>query len=472
MKLNLVRTSNSLPPGELGYAMEVRATGAENITTKIFVKRRTKLLNGTNSDSFISLATPTQLTSVAENAPNTGSTFFRDDNIRIVAQSAEYLDLFFNQLKAQLVTLLENLEAIEDPDNEVTYSVSPGPGVDQPKVADIYGLPDQLAKKADLVDGRVPLSQLPEGLTSSDPQSGDMSDAVTSVAGRTGVVVLTKSDVGLGNVDNVSDVNKPISTATQTALDLKAAASHVHTLSDITDAGGAAAFDVGTEAGTVAAGDDSRFTDARTPLSHTHEQSEVTGLVDALAAKSNSSHNHDAAYVPKQRYQTIFIPAGAMTPATTAGASAATKEAVTNKQTYDVFAFDGASVESVWFGIRMPDLWDLGTLKAVIHWTPDTSGSGAVVWGLSTVAVSNDDAIDATLGTEVTVADSVLVVGDFHTTSATAAMTVGGTPALGDMVFFKLRRITSDAGDTMTQDALLMGLTLQWRESNTEVSVW
>lgn len=33
---------------------------------------------------------------------------------------------------------------------------------------------------------------------------------------------VTKSQVGLGNVDNTSDANKPISTATQTALDLKA----------------------------------------------------------------------------------------------------------------------------------------------------------------------------------------------------------------------------------------------------------
>jgi hypothetical protein len=32
---------------------------------------------------------------------------------------------------------------------------------------------------------------------------------------------LSKSDVGLGNVDNTSDLNKPISTATQTALDGK-----------------------------------------------------------------------------------------------------------------------------------------------------------------------------------------------------------------------------------------------------------
>lgn len=35
-------------------------------------------------------------------------------------------------------------------------------------------------------------------------------------------LVLVKADVGLGNAENVSDLNKPISTATQTALDLKA----------------------------------------------------------------------------------------------------------------------------------------------------------------------------------------------------------------------------------------------------------
>jgi len=46
--------------------------------------------------------------------------------------------------------------------------------------------------------------------------------AVASVAGKTGVVTLTKSDVGLSNVDNTSDALKPISTATQTALNLKA----------------------------------------------------------------------------------------------------------------------------------------------------------------------------------------------------------------------------------------------------------
>lgn len=50
---------------------------------------------------------------------------------------------------------------------------------------------------------------------------------VVSVAGKTGAVSLVKADVGLGNVDNTSDANKPVSTAQQTALDLKAALSDV-----------------------------------------------------------------------------------------------------------------------------------------------------------------------------------------------------------------------------------------------------
>ena len=49
--------------------------------------------------------------------------------------------------------------------------------------------------------------------------------AVSSVAGKTGAVTLAKADVGLGNVDNTSDANKPVSTATQTALNAKAASA-------------------------------------------------------------------------------------------------------------------------------------------------------------------------------------------------------------------------------------------------------
>ncbi len=55
------------------------------------------------------------------------------------------------------------------------------------------------------------------------------SGAVDSVNGHIGVVVLDKNDIILGNVDNTSDAGKPVSTATQTALNLKWNSSAVDT---------------------------------------------------------------------------------------------------------------------------------------------------------------------------------------------------------------------------------------------------
>lgn len=58
--------------------------------------------------------------------------------------------------------------------------------------------------------------------------------AVTSVAGKTGAVTLVKGDIGLSNVDNTTDLSKPISTDTQTALNGKANSTHTHTTTQVT----------------------------------------------------------------------------------------------------------------------------------------------------------------------------------------------------------------------------------------------
>jgi len=47
----------------------------------------------------------------------------------------------------------------------------------------------------------------------------DDTNIVTSVAGKTGAITLAKGDVGLSNVDNTSDANKPVSTATKSVFD-------------------------------------------------------------------------------------------------------------------------------------------------------------------------------------------------------------------------------------------------------------
>jgi len=91
---------------------------------------------------------------------------------------------------------------------------------------------------------------------------------VSSVAGKTGAVTLVKADVGLANVDNTSDANKPVSTAQQTALDGKANTSITISAGTGLTGGGdltanrTIAANFGTGAGTIAQGNDGRITGA------------------------------------------------------------------------------------------------------------------------------------------------------------------------------------------------------------------
>ena len=70
------------------------------------------------------------------------------------------------------------------------------------------------------------------GLAALSPSNDDVIQrkagawATRSMAQLKTDLALSKSDVGLGSVDNTSDLSKPVSTATQSALDLKAPLVH------------------------------------------------------------------------------------------------------------------------------------------------------------------------------------------------------------------------------------------------------
>ena len=86
---------------------------------------------------------------------------------------------------------------------------------------------------------------------SSWTQLATPASGVSSVAGRTGAVTLSKADVGLSQVDNTSDANKPISSAVSTALAGKASSTHTHTpasLGAVASSGTTATLWSGTQA--------------------------------------------------------------------------------------------------------------------------------------------------------------------------------------------------------------------------------
>lgn len=69
-----------------------------------------------------------------------------------------------------------------------------------------------------------------------------------TVVSPTGTI--TAASIGLGNVDNTSDASKPISTATQTALNLKANATDIKRFSGLIGNGAALTYDVVHNLGT------------------------------------------------------------------------------------------------------------------------------------------------------------------------------------------------------------------------------
>ena len=79
------------------------------------------------------------------------------------------------------------------------------------------------------------ISVTADGVISVNLSAYLKSDEISDWAKLSEKPTYTANEIGLGNVDNTSDIDKPISTATQTALDGKADTGHTHTVSDITD---------------------------------------------------------------------------------------------------------------------------------------------------------------------------------------------------------------------------------------------
>ncbi|ABM32947.1 hypothetical protein QRO08_09810 [Paracidovorax citrulli] len=88
-------------------------------------------------------------------------------------------------------------------------------------MATVMGLPETLATKVDVVAGKGLSAEdfsTAEKVKLAGVQPGAQVNAVLSVAGRSGNVVLLPGDVGLGSVDNTADAAKPVSVLQAAAI--------------------------------------------------------------------------------------------------------------------------------------------------------------------------------------------------------------------------------------------------------------
>jgi hypothetical protein len=164
--------------------------------------------------------------------------------------------------------------------------------------------------------------------------------------------------------------------------------------------------------------------------------------------------------------RSIYVNAGAMIARTTNGAATTTVETTTNDIMYDGFGFDSTTEEGVGFWWVPPTAYDGGTITFKPRWTA-ASGSGTVKWDFAARSYADDDAIDQALGTEQTTGtDTLLTAGDMHVSPTTPALTPAGTPAANRDMYVQIARDV--AGDTLSADAVLLGVTIEYTESATE----
>lgn len=170
----------------------------------------------------------------------------------------------------------------------------------------------------------------------------------------------------------------------------------------------------------------------------------------------------DFAGVGTQGRHSVAIMAAGMTPSVSGGCAAlATITSATNQPDLQSLDFDPSTIEYAQFAIPMPKKWNRGTITAKFHWShASTSTNFGVVWGIQAVAVGDGDAIAAAYGTAVTVTDTGGTTSSLYISPETAAMTVAGSPAAEDLVYFRVYRNATDGADNLAIDARLHAVVL------------
>jgi hypothetical protein len=161
----------------------------------------------------------------------------------------------------------------------------------------------------------------------------------------------------------------------------------------------------------------------------------------------------------------VWIPAAHFIPRVTNGAGVDSRELTTNN--YDELLFDPGTAEYAQALVIMPSNYNNGTITARFYWTGSgaTDGSDDVVWGFQGVAIANDDALSVSMGTAVTVTDTVIATNDMMVSAATSAATMAGTPAANKPILVQIYRDAASGSDTYGHDARFLGIELAYTSS-------
>ncbi len=175
-------------------------------------------------------------------------------------------------------------------------------------------------------------------------------------------------------------------------------------------------------------------------------------------------------------YRDQSIEAGAMF----AGPTPATIGTYTNgvnDTLSDSWTFADAATQATRFALTFPDVWNVGTVKLKLYVLCDNTNSAGItnlVWGVKAGSLApGEAATNAVFGTQVFITNGLATSGQVMQVFTSPAITVGGSPAMGDNIWFDVSRQGSNGSDTWTNVPIrLLKCRVQWLESSTAPSIW
>lgn len=132
-------------------------------------------------------------------------------------------------------------------------------------------------------------------------------------------------------------------------------------------------------------------------------------------------------------------------------------------------SFDATGTEAVQFVLPYVPAYGSGNVTVKILWYADTASSGDVVWGASLACLTPDtdtqDIETDAWATETTATDSHLgtTVQRLHVATVTASNLDSITT--GDYLALRIRRKGADGSDTMSGDAQMTGVVMEWSDT-------
>lgn len=131
-------------------------------------------------------------------------------------------------------------------------------------------------------------------------------------------------------------------------------------------------------------------------------------------------------------------------------------------------AYDAATAESAYWMFRAIS-YGSGNVTVACDWYADTATSGDVIWGAQLAAITPDtdtqDVESKSLATANTVTDTHLGTTGQRLHRASITVSNLDSIAANDDVWIRVYRDAAAGGDTMTGDAVLVGVTVSYSDT-------